>query len=649
MSAIFGIVNLDGNIIIGDFEKKMIEGFKAYKLDSVKSLYSNNIFFGCGIQYITPESLNEVLPYYDKEAGLIITADAIIDNRGELIDLFNINSCSGEVITDSQLVLMAYKRFGYECPKYLVGDFSFVIWDDKKKEVFCARDHVGSRTFYYYFKGGNFIFSTVEKPIYNSLEKKPELNERWITDFLALPLTLHQCECNDTIYQDIYQLSPACTLVINEKGKVENKYWNPLKEVKPLKLKTDEEYEESFRKVFSEAVKCRLRSTGNIGIMLSGGMDSGSVACLAAKQLSEKNETLKAYSSIPIPEFKNTLPRSRIPDESEYIESIKNLYANIDVNYCRNEGKNSLTDINQLIYILEQPHKIIENLFWYDNIMEIAEKQKCKVMLSGQFGNYTISYGDFLTQEVTLFRKGKLLRMVKEINEFSGIYKISRRKAAKIVFKAISPYRIRKFISTKIIRNNNEFNTNLADKTLADKWKVKNRFEKYGYHTEVNKYYDINETKKFIVDPVVLCQLSSVETKFSLAHGMIERDPTRDKRVIEFCISLPSEQFVRDGNDRYLIRRAMKGILPDKIRLNIFTRGLQSADWIQRLEPVWKEKYMELQPFIDDKNVIKYIDKDKIKNDLIALGNTLEENKVSEIRELIVFLIFSKFIKMYHQ
>ena len=118
----------------------------------------NNVFFGCHAQWITPESIGEPFPYYDYERQLTITADAIIDNREELFERLQIDSDKRKTMPDSQLILLAYYKWGEDSPKYLVGDFAFMIWDEREKKLFGARDFSGSRTLYYYQNQIDLLF-----------------------------------------------------------------------------------------------------------------------------------------------------------------------------------------------------------------------------------------------------------------------------------------------------------------------------------------------------------------------------------------------------------------------------------------------------------------------------------------------------------
>ena len=249
--------------------------------------------------------------------------------------------------------------------------------------------------------------------------------------------------------------------------------------------------------------------------------------------------------------------------------------------YSRSEGKNSVTDIEGFVKMFEQPYKIIENLFWIDEIIKKSSKDGCKVLLNGQYGNCTISYGQFFTHALTLFREQRFRTMAREVRSFSRLNQASIFRVSKDVIKTIIPFKLRKTISGITNKKYDPFSNVVVNPDLIKKWDVAKRFEEKNFNQNVRKYNDLQEMKKLIVNIAAFSHIGAIDTKLSLTSGVLRRDPTKDKRLIEFCLSLPSDQFVRNGNERYLIRRAMEGILPDKIRLNSMSRGLQSADKIQ--------------------------------------------------------------------
>ena len=138
MSAIAGIYHQNKEPIAVDHGNGIMQALQQYPADEISSWKKDNIFLGCHAQWITPESLNEQLPYYDYDRQLVITADAIIDNREDLFEILQVKKNQRKTIPDSKLILLAYHQFGEEVPKYLIGDFAFMIWDERKRLLFGA-------------------------------------------------------------------------------------------------------------------------------------------------------------------------------------------------------------------------------------------------------------------------------------------------------------------------------------------------------------------------------------------------------------------------------------------------------------------------------------------------------------------------------
>ena len=281
MSAIYGLYDLNKNEFNHEKALKLEVGYDKYKFDKSNNYEKENLFLGSKQQFFTKEAKREILPFYNDENKVVITADAIIDNREELIKVLDLD----KDITDSQLILNAYLKWQEECVQHLIGDFAFVIYDEIKERLFAARDHVGKRTFYYIFKENEFTFSTSIKPLaeMKSVLESLVINEKWLIDYLAIEGAISSIDLNETIYKDIRQLPPAHCLMVSKNGIAVKQYWFPEK-IEQIKM-SDEEYVEKFKEIYQEAVECRLRTSKNIGIMISSGLDSTSVAAFAADSL----------------------------------------------------------------------------------------------------------------------------------------------------------------------------------------------------------------------------------------------------------------------------------------------------------------------------------------------------------------------------
>ena len=298
MSAIAGILHLNNQPVSQEHSRAVMNSLQKYPADDIQTWQKQNIFLGCHSQWITPESVGEKLPYYDQDRKLSITADAIIDNREELFELLQVSKSLRINMPDGKLILLAYEKWGENSPKYLIGDFAFMIWDEGKQKLFGARDFSGTRPLYYYYDSKKFTFSTTMESLFFLPYIRKHLNEEWLAEYLAITGTIDTVDARMTPYKDINQVPPSHSITISNNKKNITRYVS-LYPTKKLKLKSDEEYVEAFQEVFQTAVNSRLRTTHKVGAQLSGGLDSGAVVGFANNVLSNRNQTLDTFSYIP--------------------------------------------------------------------------------------------------------------------------------------------------------------------------------------------------------------------------------------------------------------------------------------------------------------------------------------------------------------
>jgi asparagine synthase (glutamine-hydrolysing) len=224
----------------------------------------------------TNESLSEKQPA-SLEGRYWIVADARLDSRDELInELQRSRRKIRPDPPDSELLAHAYAAWGTPCVDHLRGDFSFALWDAGHKQLFCARDHFGIKPFYYAQLGELFLFSNTLNCLRQHPAVSSELNDAAIGDFLLFGLN---CDNTTTSFRDIQRLPPAHTLTVSQRGLQIRRYWTPPTDGR-IRYAKPEEYVENFQSILEAAVADRLRSD-RVGILLSGGLDSSSVAAVA--------------------------------------------------------------------------------------------------------------------------------------------------------------------------------------------------------------------------------------------------------------------------------------------------------------------------------------------------------------------------------
>lgn len=643
MSAIVGVYQLNKEPIPYEHGINLMGALQKFPADDARTWQRENIFLGCHAQWITPESVNERLPFYDQKRKLAITADAIIDNRSELCENLQIEQTYRKAISDSELILHAYHKWGQEAPKYLIGDFAFMIWDEKKQQLFGARDFSGGRTLYFFHNHRRFAFCTVMDPLFTLPYIEKNLNEQWLAEFLAMPdITNDILDPSLTVYKNIEQVPPSHTISVTADKVTLTRYCRLLVGDR-LKLKSNKEYEEAFQDVFESAVTSMIRTHRPVGSQLSGGLDSGSVVSFAAKALRKDNKKLHTFSYVPGADFREWPSKYYFrANERPLIQSTVKFVGNITDNYYSFEDKNSLTEIDDWLEILEMPYKFFENSFWLKGIHEEASRQGVGVLLSGQRGNLTISRGKALAYYALLLKKMSWIRLYREIHNYSKSTRLRKSRVLSLILKEAFPLKDR--ILAK--KNSEDFPLWISEE-FAKKTNVLEKIRNHGLNPAGPCLIDERELDKKHFEEVASWEkVGMVGTKLSLRYSLWNRDPTNDLRVIRFCLSVPEEQFVQKGMDRSLIRRSTKNRLPDNVRLNRIM-GLQSADAVYRMATSWNAFIDKVGQLCKDPVVSEFLNVKVIKAALSNIGTEPQPEFVfnRDFKILGRSLIFYRFIK----
>ncbi|WP_025715856.1 asparagine synthase-related protein [Paenibacillus sp. 1-18] len=637
MSAIAGIYSFGHEPVSAEEGGKMMQALRKYPADRVCAWCEDSIFLGCHAQHVTPESVHERLPFYDEQRELAITADAILDNRSELFERLGVRQERRQEITDSELILLVYDKWGVNTPQYLIGDFAFVIWDGKRQRLYGARDMTGSRTLYTYQHERAFAFSTVVAPLLALTSLRRELHEPWLAEFLSIRAMQESVDIGTTAYKHINQLPPAHWFTMEEGKRTLHKYVS-LDEVEPLRLKSGGEYIEAFREVFSQAVTARLRTHRAVGAALSGGLDSGAVASIAAPSLHLQQKPLYAYSYVPVQDFKDWTSPSLLANERSYIQSTARYVGNIHEHYMDFEGKSPFSEIDIWLELMEAPYKYFENSFWIRGFYEKAQEHNVGVLLTGARGNFTVSWGPALDYYAHQFRRMHWLQ------SFRGLWHYSRLTGRRM--SRLLPMMLKKAASldsrASLFRGQRTPVPLLIHPEFAKRMHVEDVPVLSG--TGWMKNADQTRKEKFS-NLAIANKNGVVATKLSLRYGLWERDPTGDSRVIRFCLSVPFEQYVQNGRDRALIRKAMQDHLPDDVRLNQRVRGVQPADWLHRMIPCWDAFMGELQLMCSDLRAAEYLNIEFIKTAMSKLRHPRPDQASDpNIRLLMHSLIVYRFL-----
>lgn len=557
MSGIFGIINLNQAPVAESDLSAMAETLKQRGPDGQSLWRDGAVGLGHTLLATTPSALFEHLPLRDSASGCVITADARIDNREELMVALGIDP-KEKATGDAELILRSYLKWGHACPQHLMGDFTFAIWNPHKHELFCARDHFGMRPFNYYYAAGKVFAFASSVPAVLALKQVPKkINEARIADFLYDDL--EGVDTVSTFYENVYRLPSAHSLCVSSSGLEVKRYWS-LVPGPMLNLSSNADYVEAFLEVFTASVKSRLVSAdpagATLGSMLSGGMDSGSVVAIASRLLSDQGfQPLKTFSGVG--------PALDVCVETRSIHAAIGIGKIAPQLVSYSDFGSYLDEIRALTLQMEEPfegHMSLIRAIYLD-----AHRKGVKVMLDGVAGDVILGDGSQLAR---LIRSGHWLQAIHDVFGLKRFYgqDISASRlllhsartalipdwAWRLKRRLWSEHQVIPFIAS-------------INPAFARRVDVKGRLEQFKLHNPALWQAFADERAKVICNPFMVVARERYN-RIASVNGIEPRDPFLDRRVVDFCLRLPSRKLQAEGWPKLILRQAMAGRLPDSVR-----------------------------------------------------------------------------------
>ncbi|MER9917119.1 MULTISPECIES: lasso peptide isopeptide bond-forming cyclase [unclassified Mesorhizobium] len=485
---------------------------------------------------------------------LAITADCRLDNRDELLARLGIRDNS---VADAVLVMRAYLRWGEACPEYLQGDFAFAIWDAERQKLFCVRDHFGVKPFYYHSSDRRFVFASEIGPILDVGGVDMRISEHQISGFLAgLP-----DDPQSTAYADIFRLPARHSLTVTGNQVVLRRYWQIEPSPRPMRADTAEE----FRHLFSQSVRNRMRGTPAVGAMLSGGLDSSSIACVAGLQNA-------AQQRPRLPTFSLVFEKGSPMDERPFIEAVLG-QQKVDGTLISVGDYAPFAEFERILEEQEETF-LAPGLSLTRDIYRTAGAKGMKVLLDGHGGDEVVSQGHGHLHE--LADAGKWMELWRELRSASNTYGDGM---LGLYYKFLTLYgpawrvaRIKRF-ANRVLGKLRRHPTGrpatswrgLINPDLAMRTDLVERFRRAGYMPPAVSASE-TLTHRWLLSNGMVPHAFEVLDKAAANFGVEPRYPFWDKPLVEFCLTLPGAEKLNQGFGRSVLRRAMEGILPPAVQ-----------------------------------------------------------------------------------
>lgn len=572
MSGIGAILSLDGSgIPISDVER-MAAALKPYGRDeqNIKVMHGAGAAFVFCLHKLVPEDSVDVQPQSLADR-IFLLFDGRIDNRNELGELLGISSSELRVLPDSGIALRLFDRFGPCAFEQIVGVFATIVMDLQDGRLFCARDHIGMRCLHYHQSEGRFSVATAPEALFALGWVPQTLNKEDLADTLAGRTT----DGERTHYTGVYRVLPGCILEASSSNVRKQKFWHP-ERIAEVRYKDDRDYVAAFQEHLDQAVRACLRTRKMPCAMITGGLDSSSISVVAADLMAQKGAKLNTFTAVPETGFlREDLP-GRYFDETPYVREIARENSNIIPHFIT-QNSDPLTEKIASVVQMSGLIGATLNCLWGVDLLAAAREKGHDVMLGGEMGNTTISFNGYgLLTELML--KGHWVQLFREINA-SGHRR--HRLVRQMLIRPVIP----KFIFTfykKWRRGKNSpwYNFSILRPEFAAQYRVMERAEAVSEGFDAAPSYDSKTSR--IYDLRSNSELADWHAKVRAHFNIDHRTPAVDRRVVEFCLGIPLSQYLRDGQNRWLIRRAMKERLPESV-ITQKKYGAQAADWYSKL------------------------------------------------------------------
>ena len=529
-----------------------------------------------------------------------ITADARIDCREELKGKFvelEGGKVSGPTATDSDLILRSYAVWGADCVQHLRGDFAFAIWDAQQKLLFCARDHFGVKPFYYCELGELFFFSNVLDCVRQHPDVSAELNDAAIGDFLLFGLN---CDAATTTFRDIRRLPPAHSMTVSSEGLRIRRYWSAPTEGR-IRYQRMEDYVEHFQILLQAAVSDRMASN-RTGILLSGGLDSGTVAA-TARELSASpghSPELCAYTVVYESLFQD--------EEGAYAQETAD-FLKIPIRFIAMDHVQPFERWDDPCLSIPEPSDDPCFAGLFDQFQAISAD--CRVVLSGE-GNDSLMHFQMWPCVKDMLRNREWQRLLLDTSHYTWLRSSSVprvwRRAKKLFKKSTTSPQYPCWLESDFARRLN----------------LQGRMKEWNQLSPASPPHPVVREVHALLSPSYWSHIFELESA-GVTHSPVEvRHPFFDLRVVNYLLALPPFPLFFE---KRLLRESVAGRLPEKIRLRrksplagdplLALLGQRHTPWMDDL--VWTDE------------IGSYVDK-------CALGllrnGTLSANVDGEVRPL---------------
>lgn len=631
MSAIYGLVRFDGAPVSREELDAMAEPIRYWGPDGGGIACEGSGGVGQLVAHRLPESKSERGPLVLRDGSLFV-ATGRLDNRNELCDAL---SCAHDA-SESEVIAAAWEKWNRDAPSHLHGDWGFAVWDARVRRLFLARDAFGHTALYYHRGTDLFAFASSRKALFAVPGVPRRLNELRLAQHLAFWVT----DGAATLHEDILRLPPGHHLTVTAERTEVAQYWFP-ENAPEIRMRSYDDYVARFLELYAQAVRVRLRSTGGIALALSSGLDSGSVAALAMRELRARGQSLTAFTSVPLYAAAVQRTPAIVVDEWQLAHETAEWVGAVHQPVTA-EGTTPLAALERSLWLHDEPEFAAGNLHWITAMFEQAKSAGAGVLLTGQFGNGGVSWTGDQQRVIRGLARGRWIDAWRGLRQYQGQRRTS---FARAVWSQIGRPLPMKWKSMQFRRGRiaPPFANGNVSAEFASRMRIYDRMRESGYDPFFATWLEPRAQRLRFLLPGV-SPIGAVWDESGAAFGLDVRDPTGDVRLLEFCLGIPDHVYANATEDRLLIRRAMEGLLPPSVQWNRW-RGRQGADLVDRLRADAGNVDAAVLSIIASRTARAYLNVGALRDAWARIRSTANPATMDEAMHFARLLLFGMFLR----
>ncbi|MBV9931119.1 MAG: asparagine synthetase B [Alphaproteobacteria bacterium] len=544
----------------------MLAAQRAFGPDDTATLGHGGLHLGRNLFRLVPEDRFDRQPLLSAARTTALVADLRLDNREEIATALGLGAGDSRGLADAELLLAALERWDVDAIPRLLGDFAFAWFDAARQRLVLARDPLGQRPLFWHRGNGALAFASMPVGLH-ALDAVPRDADG---DSLARYLGSLPLAGAASFYRGIHRVEPGHVVEATPGGVTGRRWWTP--SPPKLRLRRFEDYVAAFRDELDAAVGRRLRGVETVvASHLSGGWDSSAVTATAARLA----PATRIVALTAVPRRPQQAPPNRFADEAPLAAATAALYPNVDHIVVPHPDRSPLADMDRNRAAFDRPSFNPCNHVWLAALRDRAREAGARVLLTGEIGNWTMSASPN-TLLADYLREGRWRDWLREA---AAMKRARRARLRGVLASSFGPW-----VPDALWRLLQPFSSapDPAEVTalhpaLRAALAEEQRSLGVGAARRPNDYFAYAR-QAFLTE----MDFGQYRKGILGGWGIDKRDATADRRLVEFCLSLPLEMLLSDGQRRPLARVALADRLPAAV-LDARGKGYQAADWHEAL------------------------------------------------------------------